>query len=70
MVANMRERGQTALNQISENQLPSVVRWLELIATTKNNPDVEPEELWLLATGELKKMDDEMGDAIPIEDWQ
>jgi hypothetical protein len=70
MVANMRERGQTALSQIPDNQLPSVVRWLELVAATKNNPDVEPEELWLLATGELKKMDDEMSEATPIEDWR
>jgi hypothetical protein len=66
----MRERGQTALNQISENHLPSVVRWLELLAATKNSPDVEPEELWLLATGELEKMNDEIKDATPIEDWR
>lgn len=70
MVANMRERGQTALSQIPENQLPVVVRWLELVAKTKNNADIEPEELWLLATGELKKMNDEMGEATPIEDWR
>ena len=70
MVANMRARGQFALNQIAENQLPSVVRWLELLATTKDNPDVESEELWLLATGELKKMDDEIKDATPIDDWR
>ena len=70
MVANMRERGQNALNQVSEAQLPSVVRWLELIAKNRGHFDTEPEELWLLATRELEKMDAEIETAEPIEDWR
>jgi hypothetical protein len=70
MVANMRERGQNALNQIPDIQLPSVVRWLELIAKNKDHSDTEPEELWLLATGELEKMDAEIATAEAIEDWR
>jgi hypothetical protein len=66
----MLERGQEALSQVSETYLPSVVRWLELLAELKDNPEIEPEEIWLLATGELKKMDDEMEDAAPLEDWR
>jgi hypothetical protein len=60
MASDIRERGRAALEHLSDNQLPAVVRWLELLAELKDNPDVEPEELWLLATGELKQMDDEM----------
>jgi hypothetical protein len=70
MVSDIRERGRTALDHLSENQLPAVVRWLELLADLKDHPDLEPEEILLLATGELKQMDEEMGDAIPIEDWR
>ena len=70
MNTKMLERGQEALSQVSEAYLPSVVRWLELLAEVKDNTDIEPEELWLLATGELKKMDDEMEDAAPIADWR
>jgi hypothetical protein len=70
MVASMRKRGQTALNELPEDRLPTVVRWLELLAETKDHPDIEPEELWLLATGELEKMDSEIKDATPIEDWR
>ena len=70
MANDIRERGRMALDHLSDNQLPAVVRWLELLAELKDNADIEPEELWLLATGELKKMDDEMKDAAPIADWR
>jgi hypothetical protein len=70
MTANILERGRTALNELSDDQLPTVVRWLELLAKAKGNPDAEPEELWLLATGELEKMDSEIKDAEPIDDWR
>jgi hypothetical protein len=70
MVANMREKGHEVLDTIPEDQLASVVRLLELVAKHGNKADVEPEELWLLATGELKKMDDEIADARPIDDWR
>jgi hypothetical protein len=70
MLKDMRQRGRTALNQIPEVYLPAVVRWLELLVATKDHPDVEPEELWLLATGELKKMNNEIENATPIDDWR
>ena len=70
MDVDMRQRGLTALDHIPEKHLPSVVKWLELLAATQNNPDVEPEELWLLATGELKQMADEADEAMPIDDWR
>jgi hypothetical protein len=69
MIANMRERGEAALKEVSEDHLPIVVRLLELLAELKGHPDIEPEELWLLATGELEKMNDEIKDAKPIDDW-
>ena len=66
MASDIRERGRMALDHVSENQLPAVVRWLELLAELKDHPEVEPEELWLLASGELKQMDDKMEDATVI----
>ncbi len=68
MVANMREKGHAMLDEIPEQELASVIQLLELLAKSRDNPDVEPEELLLLATGELKKMDDEIADSRPI-DW-
>lgn len=70
MIADMRERGEAALKEVPDEHLPTVVHLLELLAELKNQPDIEPEELWLLATGELKKMNDEIKDAKPIEDWR
>lgn len=70
MSTNMLERGQIALNQVAQEHLPIVVRWLELLALTKDHPDVEPEELWLLASGDLKQMNDEVDQAKPIDDWR
>jgi hypothetical protein len=70
MLIDMRERGKTALNQVRDEHLPAVVRWLELLAEMKAHPDIEPDELWLLATGELKKMDDEIEDAKLLDNWR
>jgi hypothetical protein len=70
MAVDIRQRGQAALNQVAEEHLPAVVKWLELLAEMRNNPDAEPEELWLLATGELKQMADEMDEATHIDDWR
>ncbi|HEX2907282.1 MAG TPA: hypothetical protein VHO69_10510 [Phototrophicaceae bacterium] len=70
MAVNMRERGREALDEIPENQLPAVVRWLELLAKLSDNQEIEPEELWLLASGVLEKINDEIGKAKPINDWR
>ena len=70
MVANIREKGHEMLDEIPEQHLESVVRLLELVAKHGDNKDVEPEELWSLASGELEKMNDEIKDAQPINDWR
>jgi hypothetical protein len=69
MAVDMREKGCEALAHVPEAHLPVVVRWLELLAATGEDPDVEPEELWSLATGQPRKMVDVKDDAIPISDW-
>jgi hypothetical protein len=70
MAVNIREQGHVALDKVADEHLPAVVRWLELLSRLKDNPDVEPEELWLLASGELEKMAGEVDDAKPIDDWR
>lgn len=70
MAVTIREQGHVALDKVADEHLPGIVRWLELLAKTQDNPGIEPEELWLLATGELKKMNDEIEEAEPIDDWR
>ena len=71
MVANLLQEGYETLNQISEQRLSEVVQWLKLLVITEDNPEIELEDMWLLATGELKKMDNEAKtDAESIDDWQ
>ena len=70
MSADLLQEGRDSLNKIPSQHLPEVVRWLKLLATIKDNPDTELEDMWLLATGELKKMADEAeNEAEPIDDW-
>lgn len=64
------QQGMEALQHIPENQLPFVVRWLELLSTAHETLDVEPEDAWLLSTGVLEKMNREADDALPIDDWR
>ena len=69
MSAEIREKGHQVLDKVPDEHLLTVVRWLELLAA--DHPDIEPEEIWLLATGELKKMADEAEtEARPIDDWR
>ena len=71
MTADMLREGHETLDRIPQQRLSDVVRWLKLVAAMEENPEVELEELWLLATGELKKMADEAKDeAEPINDWR
>jgi hypothetical protein len=70
MAVNLRQKGIDALTQMPDKHLPVIVHWLELLAAAKDNPDVEPEELWLLATGKLKLLVDEMDSARDIDDWR
>jgi hypothetical protein len=67
--ADIREKGHQVLDEVPEEHLLTVVRWLELLAA--HHPDAEPEELWLLATGNLKAMADEAEtEARPLDDWR
>lgn len=70
MLADLRTRGHQMLNEVPEDRLSTVVRLLELIAATKNQPEIEIEELLLLASGELQKMDEEIKDAKPLDNWR
>jgi hypothetical protein len=71
MSADLLQEGHENLNKVPSQHLSEVVRWLKLIAATKDNPDSELEDMWLLATGELKKMADEAeNEAEPLEDWR
>ena len=71
MTANIRQEGYKALGQIPDRLLLEVVQWLKLLAATKDHPDIEPEEMWLLASGELKKIAAEAEtEAEPIDDWR
>jgi hypothetical protein len=70
MTLNLRQKGINALTQLPDKHLPVIVDWLEIMAMAKDNPDVEPEELWLLVTGKLKLMLDEMDSAREIGDWR
>lgn len=70
MAINLLDKGKYALENIPEQYLPLIVTWLEKLSKAQSNPDSEPEELWLLVTGELKKMDAEVADAREIDDWR
>jgi hypothetical protein len=71
MATTMREKGHQILDHVPDEQLPTVVRWLELLAKSKDHPDIEPEELWLLASGELEQMADEAEhEAQPLDNWR
>jgi hypothetical protein len=70
MAVNLLDKGKSALENVSEQYLPMIVHWLELLADAKDNCEIEPEELWLLATGELEGMNQEMSEAEEIDDWR
>lgn len=71
MVTNIREAVHQAADQLPDEQLEDVLRWMQLLIDTKDHPDVEPEDMWLLATGELKRMVDAIEDAPPpVDDWR
>ncbi|MEQ8674693.1 MAG: hypothetical protein RLP44_10225 [Aggregatilineales bacterium] len=71
MTTDLRNQAHTLLDNLADNRLDMIVRWLQLLKDTEGETDVEPEEMWLLANGELKRMagESEM-DATSIEDWR
>jgi hypothetical protein len=40
MAVNLQQKGIEALTQMPDKHLPVIVRWLELLAATNDNPDV------------------------------
>lgn len=71
MSTDLRNQAHHLLDHLADDHLNTVVRWLQLLKDTEGEGDVEPEEMWLLASGELKQMADESEtDATPIEDWR
>ncbi|MBC7871301.1 MAG: hypothetical protein H7Y09_10720 [Chitinophagaceae bacterium] len=70
MNVELLEHGKTVLEHLPEQHLAIVIRWMELLLKTQDNPEVEPEELWLLASGELEKMSQEAEEAVDIDNWR
>jgi hypothetical protein len=71
MDTNLREAVHKAADKLPENRLAEVLNMMQMLIDAGNNPDVEPEELWLLTSGKLKAMVDEIEDApAPVDDWQ
>ena len=70
MNTNIREKTHEAVDKLSEAQLTEVLRFVELLSSPSND-DIEPEEIWLLMSGALKRMVDEIEDAPPpVDDWR
>ncbi len=71
MAINLREQLHKTIDELPSTRLETTLRFLELLATAPDDADVEPEETWLLASGTLKRMVDEIQDApLPIADWR
>lgn len=70
MSMTLLDKGKQALEKVPEHHLPLIINWLENISDVDANSDLEPEDLWLLVTGELKKMNEEIKDAKEIDDWR
>jgi len=71
MSTNLRDAVHEAAERLPEDRLAEVLQLMELLIETEDNPDVEPEEMWLLAAGKLKEMVDEIQAAPPpVDDWR
>jgi hypothetical protein len=71
MATNLREAVHEATDKLPENRLAEVLTLMRMLIDVENNPDAEVEELWLLSSGKLKEMVDEIQDApAPVEDWR
>jgi hypothetical protein len=71
METNLREAVHEAADQLPEDRLADVLHLMQLLIEVGNQPDVEPEELWLLASGQLKRLVDEIQNALaPVDDWR
>jgi len=71
MSTNLRDAVHQAADRLPEDRLAEVLQLMELLIEADANPDVEPEEMWLLASGKLKTFVDEIQDApAPVDDWR
>ncbi len=71
MATNLREAVHQAADKLPETYLADVLRLMQLLTETQGDSDIEPEELWLLASGQLKQMVDKINDAPPpAADWR
>ncbi|MBC7869339.1 MAG: hypothetical protein H7Y09_00760 [Chitinophagaceae bacterium] len=71
MTLNIREEVHKVVDKLSETQLTDVLRFMELVISNRENTDIEPEEIWLLTSGILKQLTDEIENApAPVEDWR
>ncbi|GIK62519.1 MAG: hypothetical protein BroJett018_03130 [Chloroflexota bacterium] len=71
MTINIRQEIHKAVDDLPDQHLSDVLHLIELLIQHADQADVEPEEMWLLTSGNLKKMVDEMESApIPTEDWR
>lgn len=68
---DLRGKIHDAVDQLPPERLPDILQFVELMLSASQEADVEPEEMWLLATGALKRMVDETQDAPPpVDDWR
>ena len=64
---DLREQIYHIVEQLPENRLEDVFRLMQLLS----QDNVEIEELWLLASGALKQMVDDIQDApVAVDDWR
>lgn len=73
VAADTRQRIDRVLDQFSQERLEVILRFMELMLVAPDEgEDVEPEEMWLLATGKLETLiadlDNENNEEVPLDD--
>jgi len=64
---DLREQITHIVEQLPENRLEEALRLMRLLSSE----DVEIEDAWLLASGQLKRMVEEIERAVPVaDDWR
>jgi hypothetical protein len=64
---SLREQIYHIVEQLPENRLKDALHFMELLSDER----YELEDLWLLSSGELKRMADEIDPAAPVvDDWR
>lgn len=69
MASDLREHLHQRIDQLPDHTLPDLLHLLDLLAS--DDVDDEIEVLWLLASGTLKQLVDEIDHAPPpVDDWR